>query len=85
MQTELIFGLSAGILTSASTIPQVIKTIKEKDVEHVSPLMFIILLCGNGLWVYYGLLKSDLPITITNSFSVLMDLTMLFLKFRYKK
>ena len=85
MNLNTIIGLSAGILTATSAMPQVIKTIKEKEVENVSPFMFAILFAGNGLWVYYGILKSDMPIIITNCFSLLLDVTMLYLKFKYKK
>ena len=83
--TEII-GLSAGICTSASSVPQILKTIKEKKAADVSPLMFLVLLAGNVLWVGYGIRRSDLPVTITNCISVLLDLTMLYLryKFRYK-
>jgi MtN3 and saliva related transmembrane protein len=82
--TQLI-GFAAGVLTAVSLFPQVIKTIKEKKADHITPFIFIILIAGNGLWVYYGILKSDLPIVITNCFSLLMDITMLYLKFRYRK
>ena len=85
MNIDTIIGISAGILTATSAMPQVIKTIKEKEAAHVSPFMFAILFAGNGLWVYYGVLKSDIPIIATNCFSLLLDVTMLYLKFRYRK
>jgi MtN3 and saliva related transmembrane protein len=80
----LIIGVAAGVLTAVSMLPQVFKTIKTKKAEHVSPLMLIILICGVSLWVVYGILKNDLPIIFTNSFSVLVNICMLFLRWKYR-
>jgi len=81
----LIIGIAAGVLTAASMLPQVFKTLKTKEAEHVSPLMLIILICGVSLWFLYGILKTDLPIILTNGFSILINFTMLFLRWRYRK
>jgi MtN3 and saliva related transmembrane protein len=83
MDKEII-GMIAGVLTAASLIPQFIKSIKEQKVD-VSPIMFILLTGGNGLWAWYGLMLDSLPIIATNSFGLLMDVTMLFLRFYYGK
>jgi MtN3 and saliva related transmembrane protein len=79
-----ILGLVAGVCTSAASLPQIIKTLKTKKAGEVSPFMFIVLLTGNALWTWYGIQKNDLPIIATNVFSVVLDLVMLFLKFRYR-
>lgn len=78
-----IIGIAAGILTASSLIPQAIKSIKEKKASDISIFMFIILMGGNGLWTWYGIILKDLPIIITNAFAFLMDVIMLVLKFRY--
>lgn len=85
METKLLIGIAAGTLTAISAIPQIVKVLKTKKVEHVSPFMFIILALGNGTWVWYGLLLEDLPIIITNAFSFVMDISMLVLKFVYRQ
>lgn len=79
-----IIGLVAGILTATSLLPQLLKIIKEKKATDVSILMLIVLMAGVGLWVYYGVLREDLPIIITNSFSLLLNIITLFFKIRYK-
>lgn len=81
--TEII-GIGAGICTSASSVPQILKTIKKKKAADVSPIMFLVLLAGNGLWVWYGARRSDLPVLITNCISVLLDLSMLYLRYRFR-
>ena len=80
-----IIGLVAGILTATSMLPQIIKTVKEKNADNVSPFMIIILILGTGLWSYYGVLRDDLPIIITNAFSCSLNTLMLFLKIKYSR
>ena len=80
-----IIGLIAGVLTSTAMIPQLVKTIKEKNADHISPFMVIILILGAGIWTYYGVLKDDLPIIFTNAFSGLVNSTMLFYKVKFTK
>lgn len=77
-------GLVAGICTSSSLIPQLVTTIKKKKASEVSMFMFIVLLTGNALWVYYGIDKKDVPIISTNIFSIGLNVTMLILKYKYK-
>ena len=80
-----IIGLVAGILTATAMIPQVVKTIKEKNAENISPFMVIILILGTGTWSYYGTLKDDMPIIVTNAFSCLVNCLMLFCKIKFNK
>lgn len=79
----VITGTVAGILTAVSMMPQVIRTIKTKKAENVSPLMLIMLICGVSLWMFYGFLKKDMPIIFTNGFSVLINMCMLYLRWRF--
>lgn len=79
-----ILGIVAGICTSASTLPQLIKTIKTKEAADVSIKMYIVQLAGNCMWLYYGFDKSDVPIIATNMLSVGLNSAMLFFKVKYK-
>jgi MtN3 and saliva related transmembrane protein len=85
MDSLQVIGLAAGVCTSAASIPQIVTTIKKKKAADVSPFMFIVLLAGNSLWVWYGIQKSDFPIIATNVASVILDLVMLFLRFKYRQ
>ena len=85
MDWTKIIGLAAGICTATSMIPQVLKTIREKKAEDVSLVMLLVLMAGILLWIVYGIKKNDLPITATNSFSLLVNLTMIILRVRYKQ
>jgi MtN3 and saliva related transmembrane protein len=79
-----ILGLVAGICTSSSLLPQLIKTVKTKEAQDVSVFMFIVMLTGNSLWTYYGVAKSDLPIILTNLLALGLNIVMLVLKYKYR-
>jgi len=76
-----IIGSLAGICTTVAVIPQIIKAFRTKEVDDVSPFFFVILLVGVGLWTYYGFLKNDWPLIVTNGVSFLLNGTMLALFF----
>jgi MtN3 and saliva related transmembrane protein len=82
---ENIIGTIAGILTSISMVPQLVKVVKNKDVENISWKMITILLTGVSLWVVYGIMKMEWPIILSNAFSVLVNATLLVCYFKYKK
>lgn len=84
MNTELL-GLIAGGLTSIAMMPQLIKVLKEKNAEDISELMILVLISGLSLWVWYGILQDELPIILSNGFSVLVNLTLLICCIIFKK
>ena len=81
-----ILGIVAGFLTSIAMIPQLIKVIKEKNVEDLSWMMILVLICGLSLWVWYGIIQNELPIILSNAFAVLVNVTLFicYLMFRKK-
>lgn len=85
MEMVEVIGFIAGIFTTIAVLPQLIKSWQTKKVSNVSPVMFAILMIGVGLWVVYGVLKSDSPIILTNGTSFLLNTLMLILMLRYKK
>ncbi len=85
MQTVTIIGILASVFTGISMLPQLLKVVKEKKAKDVSVLMLAILFVGVGSWIYYGVLKNDLIIIISNSFSLLINAILIFLTLKYKK
>ena len=77
-------GVIAGVLTAGSLLPALIKMIREKKPDNVPLGMLIVLLGGVALWIYYGVLKSDWPIILTNCFSLLQNIIMIILRQVYK-
>lgn len=84
MTTENIAGILAGVLTAISSIPQLVKIVKEKDGEKVSVSMLLVLIAGLITWVVYGVMKEDWPVIITNAFSAIVNITILVMRQVYK-
>jgi len=61
-----ILGTIAACLTTASFVPQAIKTIRTRDVSGISLLMYIMLLIGAVLWAIYGFTLGLYPVWIAN-------------------
>jgi len=80
-----VTGIMAGSITALSTLPQLIKIIKEKKVEAISIWMLILLITGLGFWALYGFLKDDIFILVTNLFSLLVNFILIGLRIKYKK
>jgi MtN3 and saliva related transmembrane protein len=79
-----ILGLAAGACTSLAAVPQLYKTWKTKEVENISLKMFLLYVVGMSMWLTYGIIKSDLPIIITNAVALTFHGMMLFFKLKYK-
>ena len=84
MQSENTIGIVAGICTAASLLPQLIIMVKEKKATDISIWMLLTLLTGIGLWIWYGILKKDLPIVATNIFSLLVNIAIITFRWLYK-
>ena len=84
MDKEVLDLIADGI-TSIAMIPQLIKVITEKNAEDISVAMLLVLITGLSLWVWYGILQNELPIILSNSFSVLVNITLLICCMMFKK
>lgn len=77
-------GLIAGALTTAAFIPQVVKTWKSRHTLDISLGMFAIFSAGVFLWLLYGIRLGALPIILANGVTLVLSLTILVFKIRYK-
>lgn len=78
-------GVLASIGTGTSLVPQLIKVVREKKADGVSAIMLAVLITGNILWVYYGVLKDDWILISSSALSVLVNSALSILKFMYRK
>ncbi len=85
MDITQIVGLFAGICTASSVLPQLIKTIKEKKADEISKAMLFVLMIGVAAWIVYGFMRKDFPIIVTNAFSLLLNIVMMVLRFKYSR
>ena len=78
-----IIGIIAGICTTISFIPQIIKILKTRHVRDISLYMFVILTAGIFLWLVYGIFLRQFPIILANSVSLILCLFILAAKVMY--
>lgn len=78
-------GVIAGILTTIAFLPQVIKTWKSKSAKDLSLGMFSIFCTGVIFWLIYGILINDFPIILANLTTLLLSMTLLVFKFKFKE
>ncbi len=76
-------GLLAGAVTSVATIPQVVKTCKTRHARDISIWQPVLLDLGTGLWLVYGFLIGDVPLVMANSFSIVCNSMLIYLKIMY--
>ena len=77
-----IVGTVAGLCSTSSFIPQVVKAWREGDTEAISKRMYIITVSAFSLWIVYGVMIASIPIIVFNAASLLLSGTILVLKLR---
>lgn len=80
-----ILAFLAGAMIVVSTLPQVFKTLKLKEVKDLSLPMFILLGTAQILWIIYAIHINDLPVLLTNLLSAGVVFANIFLIFKYQR
>lgn len=83
MEMTTLLGFAAGTLTTVSFLPQVIKAWKTRHTGDISGYMFILLLVGICLWLFYGIVMADMPIIAANGVSFIFVAIILYFKVKY--
>jgi MtN3 and saliva related transmembrane protein len=84
MSTTTLLGFIAATLTTISFVPQALKIIKTKNTAAISLGMYIVFNIGILGWLVYGILLNELPIIIANAITIVLTLTILGYKVKYK-
>ena len=84
MNPEMI-GLAAGVLTTASFVPQVWKIWCSKSGRDISYGMFTIFSLGVLFWLIYGIQIGSLPIILANIVTLALSVSVIVLKFYYER
>lgn len=82
MNAEIV-GFIAGILVASSLLPQVIKSWKSKSTQDISLGWSITSLAGQIMWIIYGLLIASYSLVIMSGITLLMALSVFYLKLKY--
>ncbi len=78
-------GLIAGLLTTTAFIPQVWKIYRTKSGKDISARMFSLFSAGLVLWLIYGILLRSMPLILSNVVTLVLSLTIIVLKIRYRE
>jgi MtN3 and saliva related transmembrane protein len=84
MDRVTLLGMSAGILTTFSLMPQVMRMWKTKSARDISLVTYIIFSIGISLWILYGAVIRSAPVILANTATLFLALAILFFKLRFK-
>ena len=79
---ETFVGAAAALCTTASYIPQLRKCWTTGETGDLSLKMLLLLACGLGLWMVYGLMRGDAVIILANGVSLALLGCILYFKLR---
>jgi MtN3 and saliva related transmembrane protein len=80
-----VLGVIAGTFTTLSFIPQVYHIWKRRSARDISGTMFTAFSIGSFLWLLYGLETHSIPVAIANAVTLLLNLLVLVLKWRFRR
>ena len=75
-----ILGTLAATLTSASFVPQVVKTIRSRDTTSISLFMYSLFVTGVGCWLVWGIMVNQVPVIVANVVTFLLAAVILGMK-----
>lgn len=82
--TDLV-GYFAAVLTTISFVPQVLHTLRTRDVRGISLSMYSVFTTGVACWLAYGVILGAWPIVIANFITLILAGTILAMKVIYRK
>ncbi len=80
-----IVGIIAAIGTTSGFIPQIIRAMRTKRLDDVSPVMYMLLIVGLSLWLSYGIHLKDMIIITANAVGLCFSIFILILRFKYSR
>lgn len=84
MESANVLGFIAGTLTTIAFVPQVVKIWKSRHARDISMGTFALFSFGVLLWLLYGIRLGALPIILANGITLVLSLTILVFKLKYK-
>lgn len=84
MPLSELTGFVAATLTTISFLPQAWHSFRTRDVRGISLGMYSLFTLGVALWLVYGLLVSAWPVVVANAVTLVLALSILVMKLRYR-
>ncbi|MBV8638045.1 MAG: PQ-loop repeat-containing protein [Candidatus Eremiobacteraeota bacterium] len=76
-------GYLAAAVVATTQLPQLIKTVRTRDVEGLSRNTYVLIVLGSALYIPYALAIHSVPILITNAWIAAVAATILIYIVRY--
>ncbi|HEY6434367.1 MAG TPA: SemiSWEET transporter [Acetobacteraceae bacterium] len=83
--TATILGVIAGLCSTSSFVPQLVKSWREGDTQSISRRMYLITVAAFTLWTLYGWMIGSAPVVIFNLISLCLSGAILLLKLRARR
>ena len=83
MDMTTLIGFLAGGLTTASFLPQVVKTARTRSARDLSVAMLLAFLAGLALWTFYGVQVGSAPIIAANVITMGLVAAILVMKVKF--
>ena len=80
-----MLGILAALLTTVANVPQVIKCVRTGESADLSLKMLITLALGLLLWLFYGVMRSDVIVAAANGASLCLVVVLLAFKWRDRR
>lgn len=84
MDNIVLIGYIAGTLTTASFVPQVIRSWKLRETRDISLAMLVLFALGVILWTVYGIWIGSFPIIAANTVTLGLILFLLWMKRKFR-
>ena len=78
-------GFAAAFCTTAAFVPQLLRVLKLKSARDISLPTFLLFSLGVFLWLLYGLYDGSKPVIASNAVTLVISLSILFLKVKYDR
>jgi len=81
---EIWVSAIAATLTTAAFVPQALHIIRYKETKAISLVMYVTFAAGVAMWLLFGVLIGNWPITISNAITLVLTLAIVTMKLRYE-
>lgn len=83
MKLDDLLSAVAGTCTTLAFLPQVLHTLRTRDVKSLSLGMYVVFTSGIALWIAFGIVIRSWPVIITNVVTFVLAALVLGMKLRY--
>jgi MtN3 and saliva related transmembrane protein len=78
-------GYAAAFCTTVAFVPQLVRVVRTRSARDISLPTFLLFSLGVFLWLLYGLYTGSKPVIASNCVTLVLSLSILFLKLRYDR